>query len=245
MSEDFSVRAVGTNFSPAQGNLTLGAGRKASARPGELAPAFYPPRKQRPVAFGRFCACGAVVLDTTACTLFAALVLLAAHLPSPLGSRNARLQERTTRPLAASTTSAEHEALLLCKCSSARACTCLRTIWCNSTPDQAQGPSYGPPVLDSRLSTLLRFRLCADHGVRARAHTSAISCMHERVCESERDVCCANCSGCMHPDCSPSPGEACSSNDMCSTQPHAPGPPATLLSLRVTIRFVDPQLDAG
>ena len=46
MTAVFLERAAGTIFSPLQGAPTPGPGQKAGARPGELAPAFSPPRKR-------------------------------------------------------------------------------------------------------------------------------------------------------------------------------------------------------
>lgn len=116
MAAVLSERAVGTIFSPVQGAPTLGAGRKAGARPGELAPAFSPPRKRWPVASGRCWACGpAVHIDTTAFVLAAALLRPAAHSPSALGSRSARLQDTSPHSHAILACDTTHDALLLCE----------------------------------------------------------------------------------------------------------------------------------
>ena len=191
-------RAVGTIFTPVHGAPTLGAGRKAGARPGELAPAFSPPRKRWPVASGRCWACGPVVrIDTTAFVLPAALPLPAAHSPSALGSRSARLQDRSPHSHAMLAYDTSHNALLLCENYEASTRMCSDQYAGNLVIVRSHGLLLALARLELCTRAFPRARLLANRSASKRSRNRSRSRSQARARESERGACATDDSG--HP----------------------------------------------
>ena len=183
-------RAVGTIFSPVQGAPTLGAGRKAGARPGELAPAFSPPRKRWPVASLSIRHCwvrGPVVFRTILCMLRAALLLLAAHSLRALGSRLARPQDRSYHPHAILACGVSHDALLWCERCSESTCTCSNSLTCREVM-RSQGLPLALAGGEPRARIYPRARLLACRDASNRSHNRSRSRSQARARESERDT---------------------------------------------------------
>ena len=244
MAAVLSERAVGTIFTPVHGAPTLGAGRKAGARPGELAPAFSPPRKRWPVASGRCWACGPVVhIDTTAFVLAAALLRLAAHSPSALGSRSARLQDTSPHSRAILACDTTHDALLLCELHGTSTRVCSDQSSGNLVIVRSQGMLLALARLELRTRAFPRARLLANRGASKRLRNRSRSRPQARARESERGAGATNDS--RHPLPLGIPLVARDSLGMCCTQTHAclrplSNPHDTLLPPRAP-----PQLGAG
>jgi hypothetical protein len=244
MTAVFLERAVGTIFSPSQGAPTPGTGRKAGARPGELAPAFSPPQKRWPVASGHCWACGPAVINTTACLLAAALLLPAAHSPSALGSRSARLQDRTrshSHAILACDTS--HDTPLLCEHYGASTRTSSNRHSGSLGIARSQGLLLALARIRLRTRASPRARLLANRGAPTRLRDRSRSRSQARARESERGAGATNDS--RHPLPLGIPLVARDSLGMCCTQTHAclrplSNPHDTLLPPRAP-----PQLDAG
>lgn len=243
MTAVFLERAAGTIFSPLQGAPTPGPGQKAGARPGELAPAFSPPRKRWPVAPGHCWACGPVVINTTACLLAAALLLPATHSPSALGSRSARLQDRSLHPHVILASDTSHDEPLLCE--HYRASTHKGSNQYSGSPGTArsQGLLLALARIEPRTRAFPRARLLANRSAPTRLRDRFRSRSQARARESERGAGATNDS--RHPLPLGIPLVARDSLGMCCTRMHAclrpPGTPHdTLLSPRAP-----PQLNAG
>ena len=218
MTAVFLERAVGTIFSPVQGAPTPGAGRKAGARPGELAPAFSPPRKRWPVAPGQCWACGPVVINTTSCLLAAALLLPATHSPSALGSRSARLQDRSPHSHVVLACDTSHDAPLLCEHYGASTRTSSNRYSGSLGTARSQGPLLALARFEPRTRAFPRARLLANRGAPTRLRDRSRSRSQARARESERGA------GATNDSRPPPPGiplAARGSLGMCCTQTHA------------------------